>query len=136
MNIRDVKSTNGMVTRWSAVFKCVDSLLDKQLQDQGTVDDEEESKCLISLLTFNTESQVLINRMKLDGDGSRVREALRAAEEDNVPRGGTSFSAGFHESSILAEGSHNVMVVFLTDGRPGDLRANPPLDSSYPMQET
>ena len=79
--------------------------------------------------------------MELDGNGNRVRAALRAAEKDSRPRGGTSFSAGFHGAAMLAtrnetESSDNVMLVFLTDGRPGDLRSNPPPDSSYPMQTT
>jgi Mg-chelatase subunit ChlD len=143
MNVGDVQSQNGKLTRWNAVFKCVDSLLDKQLQGQNTVDDDAENryKCLVSLLIFNNESRVLINRMSLDGDGALVKAALQAAERNNRTRGGTSFSAGFHEASILAAGnnqgvSDNVMVVFLTDGRPGDLRPNPPLDSTYPMQTT
>jgi Mg-chelatase subunit ChlD len=141
MNVSDVQSTNGSnITRWNAVFKCVNSLLDKQLQEQDTVDEQDAgaaasgNKCLISLLTFNNESRVLIHKMTLDGDGSTVKMALRAAEKENKPRGGTSFSAGFHEASILAEGYGNVMVVFLTDGRPGDLRRDPPVDCRYAMQ--
>lgn len=139
MNVADVKSSdkNGSITRWNAVFKCVESLLDKQLEEQDTVDSNNNaSKCLISLLIFNNESRVLIHKMHLIGDGKSVKEALRAAENDNKPKGGTSFSAGFHEASILAEGYDNVLVVFLTDGRPGDLRPHPPVDSSYAMQAT
>jgi Mg-chelatase subunit ChlD len=146
MNVADVKSSdnNGSIPRWNAVFKCVESLIDNQLQEQDTVIKEEEggeelnnrSKCLISLLIFNNESRVLIHKLHLCGDGTSVKEALRAAEKDNKPKGGTSFSAGFHEASILAEGYDNVLVVFLTDGRPGDLRPNPAVDSGYAMQAT
>eukprot|EP00804_Cyclotella_cryptica_P003223 CCRYP_010475-RA/>CCRYP_010475-RA protein AED:0.04 eAED:0.04 QI:74/1/1/1/1/0.5/2/0/417 len=144
MNTADVNSRNGKISRWNAVFQCVDSFLDKQLQQQrqqGGGTDDQYHKCVVSVLIFNNESQVLLNRMQLDGDGTSVRAALKAAEKGHTPKGGTSFTAGFHEASILAAGSNdvntdNVMVVFLSDGRPGDLRPRAPCDAKIPMQTT
>lgn len=141
MNVSDVKTHNGTMSRWDAVFKCVNSFLDKQLQDQDAAQGHQQ-KAVVSLLIFNNESSVLINRMELVGDGASVKVALQVAQSDNRPRGGTSFSAGFREASRLAQGNHqeavcdNVVVVFLTDGRPGDLRSYPPMDSSIAMQAT
>jgi hypothetical protein len=133
MNEQDITSRGRKISRWSAVFKCVDSFLDRQIQEGSGSDD----KCVVSVLVFNNESTVLMNRMQLVGDGSNMKSALRKIERENRPRGGTGFSVAFQEASNLASTETNdIVLIFLTDGRPGDLRSQPPDDSSIPMQTT
>ena len=75
--------------------------------------------------------------MLLDGDGAKVRAALKRQKAKNKPSGGTYFSAGLKQASTLANGSGNdkIVLVFLTDGRPGDLVPEPPAIGSE-MQTT
>jgi Mg-chelatase subunit ChlD len=130
----DVYSSRGKISRWTAVFKCVDTFIEQQRQHHNS---GAEEKCFISLLIFNNSAKVLMNRIRLD-DCARVQAALKKAEREK-PIGGTSFSAGFQEVYALSNGSGDkdkVMVVFLSDGRPGDLQSTPPKDSSADMQPT
>jgi Mg-chelatase subunit ChlD len=134
MREKDVKSGNGYISRWDAVFKCVDSLIDEQLNQIGS---EADARCFVSVLIFNTESKVLLKRMSLDGDGANIKTTLNDAHRRERPRLGTSFTAGFKAAYTLAASgpkSEKLCVVFLTDGRPGDLQAKPP-NSDEDMQE-
>ena len=124
MKKNDVTTSNGFMSRWKAVFECVDSFLLKQLQHQN--DQIATSVCLISLLIFNMNYQILLNRVPLQ-DGNHIRESLDRIKKKYVPRGGTSFSAGFKGVQELTRENSNdkVICVFLSDGRPGDLQPDP-----------
>ena len=135
MRKRDVKSSQGNISRWEAVFKCIDSFLDEQLQEQALTSN---TSCFVSVVIFNTKSRILLNRMLLEGDGASVRAALQRQKVRNKPRDGTHFSAGLKQASTLANsdpGNDKIVLVFLTDGRPGDLASKPPKIGSE-MQTT
>lgn len=110
------------MTRWDAVFDCVNDLLKGQIQQNDGA-----SECVVSLVIFNEKSTTLLQRVPLVGDGEEVFRAMRKAQEKR-PCKGTFFSAGLREAERLASlaPNDNVMLVFLTDGRPGDLRTTPP----------
>lgn len=124
MKTADVRTDKGRISRWDAVFKCVDSFLDEQVQKHGL---QTDACCFVSVLIFNTKSKILLNREPL-GNGSDLRLALKREHEKTKPHLGTSFTAGFRQASIQAasDPKDNIVVVFLTDGRPGDLRSKPP----------
>lgn len=126
MNNRDVRTSKGEMTRWDAVFECTHTFLTQQLQSSG--DDDAASDCIVSVIIFNDEARVLLSRIPLLGDGSNVLKKLRAAKNKYMPVGGTGFSAGFGEAERLAAArpGDGVILVFLSDGRPGDLRTDPP----------
>jgi Mg-chelatase subunit ChlD len=129
MRERDVKSDTGNITRSDAVWKCVDSFLNKQIQQQESNSDN--GKCLVSVLIFSTEADVLVERMVLEGDGQEVRAVLQKQQRRKQPRSHGYFNAAFKQASILAKGnptsgSERIVLIFLTDGRPSDLDSKPP----------
>ena len=138
MKTRDVKTSNGKVTRWDAVFECVDTFLTQQLQQQQNGQSGEMSACLISVVIFNDESEVLLKRIPLIGNGQKVRNSLENARKNHVPKGGTGFAAGFKKAEMLARCGvdDKVLLVFLSDGRPGDLQSKPPSLPTEAMQAT
>jgi hypothetical protein len=71
---RDVKSVGGNITPWGAVFKCVDSLIDEQVNQNGS---DADTCCFVSVLIFNTEPKVLLKRMLLNKDGNKIKKALK-----------------------------------------------------------
>ena len=152
------------ITRWDAVFECIDGFLSDQLsaqqeqQQQGHDEDgpvnsnksaSSASLAVVSVVIFNEHPMTLLERMPLVGNGEKVRKALHTARKAHVPKKGTSFSAGFQITEQLVNGGdgkrnkknaannkNNVVVVFLSDGRPGDLKLLPPKNEFTPMQET
>ena len=140
MKKMDVKTIKGQISRWAAVFECVDSFLTQQMQQQHHQQESNEnfSACFISVLIFNERAQILLDRMPLLGNGEQVRQALNDARKSHTPKGGTCFAAGFQEASRLAHGDidDNVILVFLSDGRPGDLQHQPPNHHDIAMQKT
>lgn len=145
MKKRDVELTGRKnknfekISRWEAVFKCIDEfLIQQQEEEQAGV------PVVVSLIIFNETARTQLAYMPLN-NGHNVREALTNACLSNVPKGGTHFAVGFQgtwqllinewENSIYnKKGStsqnphvnNEVVVVFLSDGRPGDLNSNPP----------
>lgn len=71
---RDVKSVGGNITPWGAVFKCVDSLIDEQVNQNGS---DADTCCFVSVLIFNTEPKVLLKRLLLNKDGNKIKKALK-----------------------------------------------------------
>jgi len=136
MKMRDVKTSKGNISRWEAVFECIDTLLTQQLRHQ------EQSgmmcKCLVSVFIFNDESQVLLKRVQLTGEGNDVRNELKKARKAYTPIGGTGFAAGMKRAKLLTHSRihDKVVLVFLSDGRPGDLRSKPPSEPTTAMQTT
>lgn len=134
MKKRDVKSQNSKkISRWDAVFCCMKEFLaDQQEQDK-------ENSASVSLIVFNDEATTLLERMPLR-DGKKVEKALETAHRMNCPRGGTGFAAGFELAHHLLQKNNNtnkdekVVVVFLSDGRPGDLQVDPPKHAGLAMQ--
>lgn len=127
MNKTDVRMERKKISRWDAVFVCLEELVDEQLKEcrqpgnEATVGDIE-----FSLVRFNDRAEVLFRSVRI-GDGSRVRRELKDVHKKWPPKGGTGFSAAFKGVKQVASGSSgNVMVVFVSDGRPGDLQAKPP----------
>ena len=83
------------------------------------------------MLIFNDNAETLLKCIPLLKDGSKVHKALETARKMHTPRGGTGFSAGFERARKLAKKNaknkdDKVVVVFLSDGRPGDLNPKPP----------
>ena len=134
MNEKDVRNGKSRkLSRWDAVFQCTKTLLTDQITK------ESDHSFVVSLVVFNDTAKTLLARMPLIGDAEEVFNALDKARTMNVPKGGTGFSAGLGRASdlaILSPKGTNVVVIFLSDGRPGDLNTNPPLNATEPMQTT
>jgi Mg-chelatase subunit ChlD len=163
MRTKDVATKNGTkITRWDAVFECIDGFLEDQInsgrdEENAIVIDGDENynykgsaaTTTVSVVIFNDKGQALLRHVPLVGDGRKVRSQLESARKNHSPRGGTGFSAGFQLAKQLgtqdASGRaltpkktkrQNTVVVFLSDGRPGDLSHHPPKKASLPMQTT
>jgi len=152
----DVRTKNGnKISRWNAVFECIDEFLLDQIQNQSgknkeeaiVIDDKDDGNCsnkldgtaMVSVAIFNDDAKELLSHVPLVGDGKKLRKALETARKRHKPCGGTGFSAGFRLAKNMSymDGSgkpltaqnmedQNTVVVFLSDGRPGDLRVSPP----------
>ncbi|KAL7534245.1 hypothetical protein ACHAXR_006685 [Thalassiosira sp. AJA248-18] len=136
MKEMDVKTSNGKVSRWEAVFTCMDSFLTQQLHSQN--ESEKMSHCVVSVFLFNDQTQVILESKPLTGQGNDIRQILQKARTTRKPNGGTGFSAAFQQAEQLAYSNihDKVVLAFLSDGRPGDLRPRHPLDSAIAMQTT
>ncbi|CAB9524585.1 Myosin heavy chain kinase [Seminavis robusta] len=137
MKKKDVKKANGSkIKRWDAVFLCLQGFLAEQISSSDAA-----GEALVSVVTFNDEAQTLLDRMPLVGDGRKVLRALETARKMHTPNGGTGFAAGFGRAKEIAfagasqDENQNVVLVFLSDGRPGDLKSDPP-KIKEPMQTT
>lgn len=133
MKSRDVQKGPGQeITRWDAVFECIPIILDGQCNDEGVGDN-----VVVSLIIFNNQAETLLERMPLVGDGQKVQRALNTAHKQNKPCGGTGFSAGLQRAKTVALKNidSKITLVFLSDGRPGDLQPKPPAGGN-PMQPT
>ena len=148
MRNEDVTTKNGKITRWNAVFECIDGFLVDQIEQQGGID-KKGTASIVSVLTFDNEAKALVQHMPLIGDGRKVRKKLDAARKAQAPKGGTGFAAGLGLANqicsmassgkkLTTEEAHeqNTIVVFLSDGRPGDLQLHPPSGATVPMQTT
>lgn len=134
MNEKDIRKKNGKkMKRWDAVFDSINELVRQQVEENASSD----AMVVVSLVIFNNDAETLLDKMPVVGKGQKVLKALETAHKAYKPKGGTGFAAGLERAKQLAQGSKgNVMVVFLSDGRPGDLNPRPPSDSSIPMQST
>ncbi|CAB9527897.1 Myosin heavy chain kinase [Seminavis robusta] len=137
MKKKDVKKGNGSkISRWDAVFLCLEGFLAEQISSSNSA-----GEAMVSVVTFNDEAQTLLDRMPLVGDGQKVLKALETARKMHTPNGGTGFAAGFGRAKEIAfagasqDKNQNVMLVFLSDGRPGDMNSDPP-KSDQPMPTT
>ena len=110
MSTRDVYDRNGRNSRWSAVFSCAMEMV----AQPGDV--------VISLITFGDVATTRFTKLRPAAAIAELRRSVR----DDPPRYGTNFSRAFKKVEEVVTGSQKVMIVFLSDGRPGDLRANPP----------
>lgn len=159
MNKKDVqKKTNNSITkcsRWEAVFECMDEFLSDQ-QKTNTEDDDSNAtdgnnshagaSVVVSVVIFNEEGKTLVERMPLLGNGSKVKKALQNARQMHNPTGGTGFAAGFKQAKIVAttaggtgnnnKQNDNIVLVFLSDGRPGDLHDKGPPNRTIAMQSS
>ena len=175
MRAKDVVKNNGRITRWDAVFECMEVFLRDQIKQQqqnsnnkednkvdgndviliDTDGDEDENPrssssgtAIVSVIIFNDEAETLLSHMPLIGDGQKVLRALEAARKMHTPKGGTGFAAGFGRAKEIASTedesgkrlknteARNIVLVFLSDGRPGDLATEPPKKVTDPMQTT
>jgi len=152
MNMTDVKSTTGSISRWDAVFECIKTFLEDQVQQKGTKKNNQERNngdesvpvfdmAMVSVVIFNENATTLLNRMPLLGDGRKVRNALDAAQKNYTPKGGTFFAKGLEQAKQIAFSNNtaqkdNVALVFLSDGRPADLTGSPPNGQNKPMPTT
>ena len=82
MKTADVRTDKGRISRWDAVFKCVDSFLDEQVQKHGL---QTDACCFVSVLIFNTKSKILLNREPL-GNGSNLRLSRYSSHGIHLPR--------------------------------------------------
>lgn len=141
MNNVDVLKNKSRISRWDAIFECMEVFLKDQIKDQQQEqhEDDDNNIILVSVIIFNMSAKTLLSHMPLVGDGQKVLSALNTARRKNNPQGGTGFSAGFKRAKEIATVSRkneNIVLVFLSDGRPGDLRSNPPKNPGEPMQDT
>ena len=114
MRNEDVVEANGRKkSRWSAVFECALEMV------------QEQRNVMISLITFDKKVKQSYTKLR----SSEAIVALRSLRGER-PKGPTNFSRPFHEVKRIVDnvvrGSDKVMVVFLSDGKPGDLRQHPP----------
>ena len=136
MREKDVRKGRQRVSRWDAVFECMQTVITDQVRQQSG------SAAVISLVSFNEDAHTLLDCVPLAG-GGKVLDALEKTRKKYVPYGGTSFSAGFERAKVLAtahaakkpSARNQTMLIFLSDGRPGDLCRTPP-ESSQSMQTT
>ena len=127
MRENDVRSDEEhRITRWRAVFDCVGEFVHEQASGSG-------SDLNFSLILWNERVDTVFTRMPL-GDGNAVAAALDAARDGRRPKDGTHFSAAFKEARRISAGDRRVMLLFLSDGRPGDLQPRPPPDGA-PIQD-
>ena len=105
-----------MMTRYDAVFSAAAHLV--ELQKGKGID--------FSLILWNDEAEWIFRNRTADESLTLLAEA----KTSNPPRLGTNFSNCF---KLLREcivgsnnSSHSSVVIFLSDGRPGDLRCHPP----------
>ena len=114
MRRKDVTSPGGdRISRWAAVFDSAGEFLrDQEKQRQEVANTE------ISLVLFNDSAETVFDRIPL----AVAREGLPAVRDDNMPRGGTFFAAGLKQVREIANAwKGGVLVLFLSDGRPGDM---------------
>lgn len=120
-------------SRWQAVFQCADEFVKTQLEQQN---DTDKANIQFSLIIFNTQARTLFRHMPLGNDGQSLRRRLKQVCASNRPRLGTDYTNAFKEMRNLilhlpanhAQTHHQTMAIFLSDGRPGDLRSVPPKD--------
>ena len=105
-----------MMTRYDAVFSAAAHLV--ELQKGKGID--------FSLILWNDEAEWIFRNRTADESLTLLAEA----KTSNPPRLGTNFSNCFKLLRECIVGSnnsaHSSVVIFLSDGRPGDLRCHPP----------
>lgn len=113
-------------TRWEAVFECaVDFARD---QERQAASDE----VVFSLVLFDDSSKTVFERTPL----KKAEALLDAAKRANTPGKGTGFAAALEAVDKVASSSTaGVLVLFLSDGKPGDL-CWPPPPAGVPIQPT
>lgn len=124
MRTQDVESgsTGRLISRWDAVFDCAIEFVRGQAEFKTSGAED----LVFSLVLFNDNSDLVFKQLPLKDDGTSVRSAIRHAQQTHAPCGGTGFAAGFcavREVAVASSGP--VQVIFLSDGRPGDLDASP-----------
>lgn len=154
MEKMDVIKKKGKESRWNAVFECMNEFIIQQLEHHGKKNENKDAvesmppsqgRAIVSVLIFDDEANTLLERMPLVGDGKVVLNALETTRKTYRPKGGTGFSAAFERAKLISSKSQsqqimtnkqNVVLVFLSDGRPGDLNPRPPKSPNLPMQDT
>lgn len=113
MRSRDVDApSGGKVTRWSAVFDSAEVFL----ADQARQTDADNVR--ISLVMFSDEATTCFDRLHVEAARTELKESM----VNCAPSGGTCFAAGLQAVRGLASAdTGDVLVIFLSDGRPGDL---------------
>jgi len=116
-------------TRWDAVFTCASDFVREQ---NNIKDDAMERNVKFSLILFNDAATV-----EFEGkDPSRALNCMEHVRKNKLPRLGTNFSAAWkmiHDISSRDSScnSDNLMVVFLSDGRPAHLNNRPKCGSNW-----
>jgi len=124
MNNQDVATPDGVMSRYDAVFAAAAHLV--QVQKGKGID--------FSLILWNDEAEWIFRNRNAEESLSLLAEA----KSSSPPRLGTNFSNCFRllrecivgevKDEINRPGSDSAssLVIFLSDGRPGDLRKIPP----------
>ena len=128
-------------SRWDAVFDCAVEFVADQAGGQaggeaggggGGGGGGPSAEVVFSLVLFEDVARTVFERRPLH----ETVPALERARAAYAPRGGTGFAAAFHRARTIASGSSGgVLLLFLSDGRPGDLRWPPP-PAGAPVQQT
>jgi len=128
-----VTATGGQKTRWEAVFTCASDFVREQSNSNGESIDRDVE---FSLILFNDAATV-----EFEGkDASHALDCIEYVRKNKHPRLGTNFCAGWkmiHDISSRRSSSNddNLMVVFLSDGRPHALTPRPKCGSSWIEKE-
>jgi hypothetical protein len=128
MRYTDARDTNNhAISRADAVFDCCLSFVDAQLaQQQQQWQQGGLSHDVYSIIRFDDKATVLLGTAPLD---AMLPQSIRAIKGNFAPRNGTKFGPAFRELQRLVKGRalstglrpQDLMVIFLSDGRPGDL---------------
>lgn len=119
MKQRDVASESGKyVTRWNAVFECAKEFVDQQ--QQLCIDTQ--TSLQFSLILWSTNANLIFERVLPEA----AQMNLERARTQNRPKGETMFSVAFKKAAEISDVKDNVLLMFLSDGRPGDLESVPP----------
>eukprot|EP00929_Paragymnodinium_shiwhaense_P113423 TRINITY_DN81718_c0_g1_i1.p1 TRINITY_DN81718_c0_g1~~TRINITY_DN81718_c0_g1_i1.p1 ORF type:complete len:627 (+),score=89.74 TRINITY_DN81718_c0_g1_i1:53-1933(+) len=135
MRERDVKSLSSpRLTRWEAVFRCAQEFVADQTAatEREKAAGHELGKMTFSLVLWSDTANVVFERLPLNDrrSGEDIKNQLDIAHARHFPKGGTTFAAAFRTVNELVRQDERlgdkVLVMFLSDGKPGDLRSRPP----------
>ncbi|CAD7928540.1 unnamed protein product [Amoebophrya sp. A120] len=138
---KSVGTTGQQITRWKAVFNCAQEFVEEQEKADRNLGlfNNSPGSLYYSLILWQEEATVVFQRQE-----SGVATRLRNAASANQPRGGTTFAAGIRKAREVLSGgtkpqhfNEKVLLLFLSDGRPGDLQVTPPaMHASAPKMQT
>lgn len=126
MRERDVSSSSSSssgssITRYDAIFQAATELVEQHAKNHGSTGID------FSLMLWNDDAEWIFRNCT----AQKCLKRLVKAKASNKPCGGTNFSNPFRllRQSIVASAEFvsTSVVIFLSDGRPGDLRSIPPL---------
>ena len=127
MRERDVSSSSSSsssgssITRYDAIFQAATELVEQHAKNHGSTGID------FSLMLWSDDAEWIFRNCT----AQKCLKRLVKAKASNKPCGGTNFSNPFRllRQSIVASAEFvsTSVVIFLSDGRPGDLRSTPPL---------
>ena len=130
MKTRDVEQddTGLKITRSESVFRCIQDFISGH-HVQSTIQSGRE--VLLSIVSFNYEGYKLMERRSIQKDQmTSVLNNVEEARKTQSPQGDTLFVKGLNLVQKLVQSAptpEQVSVCLVSDGRPADLNAEPPM---------